>query len=186
MAKVRSGRLARTYGQALFFACTADQFDVVSGELADFCALLKGAPDVAEALTSAVITSEKKAELAFEIGKKLGLSQPITNLLRLMGERGRFNLIDQILAAFNGAVREFRRVLAVEVVVARTMADEEKSSIRERLQLAVHPSLAVDFRVDPRVVGGIVVRSGDRVFDASIRTRLRRLEASFVSPISHT
>lgn len=185
MAKVRSGRLARTYGQALFLACSEDQFDVVAGELQSFCGLLAAARDVSEALTSPIVSSEKKEELTRAIAERLALSGPVTNLLRLVAERGRFGLLELITAAFNHAVREYRRVLAVEVSVARAMSEDEERSIRDQLQRAVHPSLAIDFQVDPTVVGGIVVRSGDKVFDASIRTRLRRLEAALVSPIPH-
>lgn len=181
MTNIGSGRLARTYGQALFLACAEEQFDGVSGELQQFCRLLIAAPNVAEALNSPIIPSEQKSHLISAIAERVNLSQAVTNLLRLVAERGRFAIIHQISDAFGAAVREFRQILALEVTVARAVSEDEQAQIRERLQLIVHPAVSVAFRVAPDVVGGLVVRSGDKVFDASVRTRLRRLGRSLVS-----
>lgn len=183
MPRVSPGRLARTYGQALFSACKPEDFDSVSSQLAKISRFFDDSPELFEALIAKTISSEQKRILVDVLGPRWGLSIEVGNLLRLLAEAGRFSLIGGIIRSFEDAVREYRHILSIEVIVARSLTDDEERLLRERLRAVVHSSIAITVRVDEEIIGGLLLRSGDSVFDSSLRTRLRRLEESLAAPV---
>ena len=182
MARVSPGRLARTYGQALFSACKHEQFDSISAQLKELQQMFRDSSQISEALKARTVSSDQKRAFVDEMAHRLGLVQEVVNLLRLLAEGGRFSLFDQIITCFEDAVREFRHILSIEVIVARTLSQDEERLLGDRLRAVVNPALAIKIRVDQDILGGILIRSGDAVFDSSLKTRLRRLEDSLSAP----
>lgn len=183
MARGAEGRLARAYGHALFLACDAVQLDLVSGQLDDMGRLFRDNPDVQEALVSRTVTPEQKMLLTRALSERLGLAESVTNTLLILAERGRFAIFEQLVTVFNHSVREFRKLLSVDVAVVGPLSHEEQNELVEGLRKAVNASLTVSISVDPTILGGLVLRAGDKVFDASMKTRLRRMEASLVASV---
>jgi F-type H+-transporting ATPase subunit delta len=181
MARGTEGRLARAYGQALFLACDPVQLDLVAAQLDDVGRLFRENPDLQEALISRTVTPEQKMILMRALSDRLGWAQSVTNILLILAERGRFVIFEQLVGAFNQSVREFRNLLSVNVAVARQLSHQEENDLVERLRRSVNASLSVSISVEPNILGGLVLRTGDKVFDASMRTRLRRMEASLVA-----
>lgn len=99
----------------------------------------------------------------------------VLNLLRILTVRHRTHLVPGILAEFERLVREERGVLEAWVTVARPLSDEEQTEITQRLSDATGKQVEIQSRVDPAIIGGLVVRVGDRLIDASISGRLQRL-----------
>jgi F-type H+-transporting ATPase subunit delta len=182
MARVSPGRLAGTYGQALFAACIVEQFDSISAQLKELQRMFRESSQISEALKSRTVSSDQKREFVEEMANRLGLGQEVMNFLRLLAEGGRFALFDQMIISFEDAVREFRHILSVEVIVARSLSKEEERLLEDRLRSVVNPALAITIRVDQDILGGLLIRSGDSVFDSSLKTRLRRLEDSLAAP----
>ena len=105
-----------------------------------------------------------------------GSLQPhVLNLLRELVSRQRFHLVPQILGEFARLEREARGVRDAHVTVARDVTDDERHAISRELSSRVGGQVEVHLNVDPSLLGGIVVRVGDQVYDASVSTRLQRL-----------
>jgi F-type H+-transporting ATPase subunit delta len=122
-------------------------------------------------------------EPTIERSKKLGAietvlanAQPgVLNLLRLLVLRERVALLPQIRDEFVRLDRETRGVVEAEVTVAREYDQSEREDIRQGLAAATGKQVELRFSVDPRILGGIVVRIGDRLIDGSVSGRLQRL-----------
>jgi F-type H+-transporting ATPase subunit delta len=99
----------------------------------------------------------------------------IANLLRMLAERERLHLLPAILAEFQSLDREARGVLEAQVTVARPFDLGEQEEIKRRLSAATGKTVEIHLAVDPAILGGIVVRIGDRLIDASVSGRLSRL-----------
>lgn len=104
-----------------------------------------------------------------------GLSEQVLNLLRVLTSKQRMQLLPAIAAEFEHLVREARGVLEAEVTVARVVTESEQQDILHRLRSLTGKDVQIHVAVDPSILGGVVVRIGDQVIDASISGRLERL-----------
>ena len=132
-------------------------------------------------MLSPVIPSNKKVEIITLINDKLSFFEPVFNLLKMLGERSRFNILDLIINEFNHSVMEFRNLLSLEVEIARSISHDEQLKIVDTLKKSVHSSITAKFVVNPKLIGGLVIRSGDKVFDASVSNRLDNMTHAMVS-----
>lgn len=99
----------------------------------------------------------------------------VLNLLQLLTIRDRVALLPQVRAEFVRLDREARGVVEAEVTVAREYDSGERGEIQQRLAAATGKQVELRLRVEPRILGGIVVRIGDRLIDGSVSGRLQRL-----------
>jgi F-type H+-transporting ATPase subunit delta len=97
------------------------------------------------------------------------------NLLRILALKHRMQLLPSIAAEFEHRVRESRGVLEATVTVARPLTADEQEQIRLRLRSLTGNEVEMQTTIDPNVLGGVVVRIGDQVIDASVAGRLERL-----------
>jgi F-type H+-transporting ATPase subunit delta len=99
------------------------------------------------------------------------------NLVLLMVRRGRPGAIDRMVARFAELVRRHRGVSLAEVRTAMPLEDVQRSAVVERLHELTGDEIEINEVVDEGLIGGITVRIGDRLYDASVRNRLERLRA---------
>jgi F-type H+-transporting ATPase subunit delta len=104
-----------------------------------------------------------------------GLSEQVLNLLRVLASKQRMQLLPSIVSEFEHLVREARGVLEAEVTVARPVTDIDQQGILQRLRGLTGKDVQIHVSVDPAILGGVVVRIGDQVIDASVSGRLDRL-----------
>jgi F-type H+-transporting ATPase subunit delta len=130
-------------------------------------------PETIRVFREPQIERSKKLEILQQL---LPSVQPsVLNLLKLLTLRDRVALLPQVGAEFVRLDREARDVVEAEVTVAREYDETERSEIRLRLAAATGGQVELQFHVDPRILGGIVVRIGDRLIDGSVSGRLQRL-----------
>ncbi len=103
------------------------------------------------------------------------VSTQVANLLRMLALRERLHLLPAIHEEFESLDREARGVVEAEATVARTFEDSEREQIARQLSNATGKTVEVQMKVDPAILGGIIVRIGDRLIDASVSGRLERL-----------
>jgi F-type H+-transporting ATPase subunit delta len=99
------------------------------------------------------------------------------NLVLLMVRRGRPGAIDRMVDHFADLVRRHRGVTLAEVRTALPLEDVQRSAVVERLHELTGDEIEINEVVDEALIGGITVRIGDRLYDASVRNRLERLRA---------
>jgi len=106
-----------------------------------------------------------------------GLSAGPMNLALLMVRRGRPRAIDAMVDRFAELLRRDRGVVLAEVRTALALDDEQRNEIAERMRALTGGRVEINEVVDESLIGGIAVRIGDQLFDASVRSRLERLRA---------
>ena len=106
-----------------------------------------------------------------------GVANEPLALALLMVRRGRPGAIDAMVERFGELVRRERGISLAEVCTALPLDDEQRAAIAERLRVLTGDRVETNEKVDETLIGGISVRIGDRLYDASVRSRLERLRA---------
>ncbi len=167
---------ARRYADAAFEIGRADgSLDKWAADLGLFSELLDVRQLSALLEHPAVTYSEKERILRRIAGD--GVSSEAVNLILLMVRRGRPRSVARMVEHFNERLRRERGIQRAEIRAALPLADEERSSVAERLHELTHAEIEISEQVDASLIGGIAVRIGDQLYDASVRSRLERLRA---------
>jgi F-type H+-transporting ATPase subunit delta len=168
--------LARRYAEAYFdLARDAGRIDVYADDLARATETLSNA-DVLDALTNPRLDVADRVRLALELID--GVGDHARNLVRLLVERNRVSALPSVLEQYRVmADREsgtVRAVVTSAVPLSAALRKQVGATLRERIGSDVE----VTVREDPSILGGLVIRVGDRVIDNSLRTHLQQLQAS--------
>lgn len=161
------------YADALVSAALAEgELDRLEGPLFGFAKSLDGAPKVREALADPALPSEKKRRLVQDL---LGQKVPprVVSMIGFIVDQGRGRELGAILEAFAAAAAEERSEVLAEVRSAVPLDKRQRERVAEALGRSTGRTVDVQVVVDPDLIGGIVAKVGDEVFDSSIRGRLR-------------
>jgi len=121
----------------------------------------------------AVAFGDKERVLRRVVGE--GVGAQALNLVLLMIRRGRPNAIDRMIAHFAELLRRERGIVLAEVRSALPLEEEQRSAVAERLAQLTGQQVQMNEMIDKSLIGGIAVRIGDTLYDASVRNRLERL-----------
>jgi F-type H+-transporting ATPase subunit delta len=171
--------IAQVYARSLFeVAREQGTLDEVRDQLVQFAEALDGSRDFQVFLFSPYFsTAEKKQGL----GRAVTEAEPIfSNFLEVLVERHRMPAIFRIRARFEELWEEENKLLPVQVTSAIALDDRIVASIGERIGEQTGRKVELSSTVDPDILGGIVLRVGNSVLDASIRNRLNQLRKSVV------
>jgi F-type H+-transporting ATPase subunit delta len=166
--------IAQVYARALFeVASEQDTLDRVHDELGAFADAVSESRDLMQFFFSPYFSViEKKEGLERAV---TGASPALTNFLQALIERHRMPAIFRIRTEYNALWDEARKLLPVQITSAIALGDDEVKSLGERIGKSVDRTVQVSAEVDPDIIGGVVLRVGNVVLDASIRNRLEQL-----------
>jgi F-type H+-transporting ATPase subunit delta len=166
--------VARVYAEALFAAAAeADRVAAVQADLGAFDDALQASPQLRAALIDPRIDRAGKARVL--AGLTAGGDQLVVNALRLMLEKGRIALTAEVRREFERLAADAARVIDAEVVSAVPLGERAERELVQRVRQATGRQVRLVKRVDPAVLGGLVMRIGDVVLDASLRARVAQL-----------
>jgi F-type H+-transporting ATPase subunit delta len=163
--------LIRGYAQALFAVAEAEgELEQVEDELYRFGQAVEKQPKLREALTDPALPGErKKAVIEDLLGARS--SPHTTGLLAFLVEQGRAKDLPRILQAMAELAAERRRKAVAEVRTAVPLDAKRRDLLVKALSKATGKDIELKVLVDPSVIGGVVARVGDQVFDGSIRRK---------------
>jgi F-type H+-transporting ATPase subunit delta len=164
--------LVHRYAEAMFAVAEAEgELEAVEDQLYAFAKLAESDPRVREALRDPALPPENKRGLiADALGER---ANPIAvNLLGLLVELGRSRELESIVQALAQVAAERRAHALAEVRSAVSLGAEQRRRLAEALSAATGREVEVKVVVDPSVIGGVVARVGDWIFDGSVRSRL--------------
>jgi F-type H+-transporting ATPase subunit delta len=167
---------ARRYADAAFEIGRADgTLDRWAQDLARFAELF-ALPDLRALLEHPAIPFVQKERILRRVSGD-GVAREAMNLILLMVRRGLPRSVPRMVEHFNELLRRQRGIERAEIRSALPLDDEERSAIADRLRQLTHNEIEISEQVDPLLIGGIAVRIGDQLYDASVRSRLERLRA---------
>jgi F-type H+-transporting ATPase subunit delta len=151
----------------------------VREELADFVQTVDEVPELNALLRNPQLDPGRKTAI---LGELLGDSDELVrNFLRLLTEKGRIGEIDEIGREFERLCADEEGVLNVELTTAVELSDDDARAIIEQIESASGRTVDARRKVDPELVGGIVLEVGSMRLDASVRGRLERLRRELVT-----
>jgi F-type H+-transporting ATPase subunit delta len=170
---VASGSAARRYAQAVFdLAQEQNRFDEWYDELSRIAEVV-AQPEMKRFLLNARISRSEKRKVANDT--ILGLSPQAQNLIGLLIQRDRLIDAPRIFAAYEELLFEHKGIARARVTTAVPLDPSEERVVSEQLQRLTGKDIRLTTDVDPSIIGGVVVRVGDRLLDGSTRTLLSEL-----------
>jgi F-type H+-transporting ATPase subunit delta len=168
------------YAEALFSAAKdAGRLQEVAEELRDFVAAFDEVPELRLALRNPQLDPAAKVRVLEDVLG--GADDLLRNFLRITAQKGRIGQIDQIGLEFERLLAREERRLDVELTTAFELSDAEARSIVGQIEEASGRTVEATRKVDPKLIGGIVLQAGSLRVDASVRGRLERLRHELVS-----
>ena len=167
---------ARRYARALLdVAVQKGSAEPLRDELVAMVALIAAHPDLGSLLAHPAVSAEKKRKVIGAVAQSAKASDLMTRLLTIMGERDRLSLLPMVSAAYGKLWNAHRGVVAAEAVSAVPLDETQMREIREALASASGRKVDLTARVDPRLLGGMLVNMEGRTYDGSVRARLLAL-----------
>ncbi|MFN6955931.1 MAG: ATP synthase F1 subunit delta [Acetobacteraceae bacterium] len=120
--------------------------------------------------------ARQQRAVAFEILGRMGTGPEVRNLVGVLIMNRRLAILPAVCAAFGARLAARRGVETAHVVSAIPLTDTQRAALVARLTEAGFSNLRLSERVDPSILGGLIVRIGSRLYDSSIKSKLQRLQ----------
>jgi F-type H+-transporting ATPase subunit delta len=169
--------MAGRYALALFeLARDRKAIDAVAADLNKFRGLIAESADLERLVKSPVFTAEEQTRALSAVLAGAGLGGVAANFLKLVATKRRLFAIGEMIDGFGKLVDREKGVTRAEVTVAEPLNDAHTQAIKAALaEVSGGKSVEVDVKVDPAIIGGLVVKLGSRMVDSSLRTKLNSI-----------
>ena len=155
----------------------------VETELAKFSAILDANPDLQRLVRSPVFTSDEQTKAISAVLAKAGIGGVAANFLKLLAKNRRLFAVADMIKAFRAIAAKERGEVVAEVASANPLTDAQTADLKSTLQgfvtkQALGRDIDIHSKVDPSLLGGIVVKVGSRMIDSSLKTKLSTLKVA--------
>ena len=177
--KAQETGLAGRYATAMFEL--ADDGKALDAVAADFAALrtaIHASPDLARLVRSPAFSREDQTRALTALLTKMGVSPLTLKFISLLAAKRRLFALEGIIASFNRQLARQRGEVEAEVTSARALSGSEAEELKRVLKAQLGREPRLQTRVDPALLGGLVVKLGSRMIDSSIRTKLNGMRAA--------
>lgn len=173
----RTTEVGERYAQALFdLADETKALDAVRADLRSLRAAWGESADLRRLATSPVIAAEDQGKGLTAIADKAKFNATTKKFLGLLAANGRARDLTAVIAAFEALYAKKTGVVAAEVVSAQALSAAQLKSIQSALRTALGKDPETTVRVDPSILGGLKVKVGSKLFDASLKTKLDQMK----------
>jgi F-type H+-transporting ATPase subunit delta len=171
--------MAGRYAAALFdLAKDERQLLRVEADLAAFQAMLDESADLRRLVRSPVISAEDQAKALDAILARAGLSALTTNFFKVIARNRRLFAVADMVREFRGLLARERGEVSADVASAHALTPDQLTALKDALRVQIGKDVQVNTRVDPALLGGLVVKVGSRMIDSSLRTKLNNLKVA--------
>ena len=173
--------VSKTYGDALFeLAVEENRIDSLTEEIEAVKAILDENKDFEKIMIHPEIPQEQKLSVIEEVFKGR-VSDALTGFLRIVVTKGRYKNLPDIFAYFIARVKEYKKIGVAEVISAIPLSGDQKEKIEKKLLDTTHyETMEIEYKVDEKKIGGLMIRIGDRVVDSTIQSKLNLLTGSLL------
>jgi F-type H+-transporting ATPase subunit delta len=168
--------LAGRYASALFdLARDQRQIESVGNSLDALGQALLDSKEFSDLVGSPLVSRDEAGKAFGALAPQIGLDPITTNFLGVLARNGRKRELRSVIRAFRRLSADHRGETTAEVTTARPLSDDQLSALRQQLRTRAGRDVNIEATVDQNILGGIVVKLGSQMIDASIRTKLNRL-----------
>lgn len=175
------GVVAKRYATALFQIGTeTSSLEALVDELARLAATYEGSKELRDAIDNPLVPREAKQAVVKDVAQALGLGQTATSTALMLTDRRRLPALAGIVQRLREMTDARLGVVRADVVSARPLDGAHQERLKGELERITGRRVVLDTRVDATLLAGVVARVGDRVFDGSLVTRLRRMRETLL------
>jgi F-type H+-transporting ATPase subunit delta len=174
--------LAERYAAALFdLADERRILDEVATNLRELRAMLQASGDFLRLIRSPVLSREQQAKAVGLVAERAGLSPLVRDFLAVVARNRRLFAVPAMIEAFLAKLAARRGEVTAEVLAAQPLSEPQLAALNEQLRRSIGSRVSVDVRVDPGLIGGLIIKIGSRMVDGSIKSKLQRLQLAMKS-----
>lgn len=168
--------LAGRYASALFdLARDEKQIDAVSRSLDSLNQALADSRELHQLVASPLVDRKDAAKAFAAISGELKLDPITSNFLAVLATNGRKAQLQPVIRTFRRLAANHRGEVTADVISAHPLRDDQVAKLKAQLKSRVGSDVAIDARTDPQILGGLIVKVGSQMIDASLKTKLNRL-----------
>ncbi|MEW6641399.1 MAG: F0F1 ATP synthase subunit delta [Pseudomonadota bacterium] len=165
------------YATALFdLARDEKSVDAIKADLDKFNALITESADLARLIRSPVFTADEQAKALSAVLAKAGIGGLSAKFLGVLTANRRLFAVGDVIRAFNKLVARYKGEVSADVTVAEPLSDKNLDALKTALNSVTGKDVALNVKVDPSIIGGLVVKLGSRMVDSSLRTKLNSIK----------
>jgi F-type H+-transporting ATPase subunit delta len=171
------GGLATRYAAALFeLADSKKALDAVAADLTQLQRMIAESADLRSMMNSPLLDRAEQTKGMVAVVKAAGFNDLTQKFAGLIAQNRRLFVLPAIIRAFLKLLADRRGEMTAEVTAARPLTSDQQAAVAEAIRKAVGSKVSIDLKVDPELLGGLVVRVGSRMIDSSLKTKLRKLQ----------
>jgi F-type H+-transporting ATPase subunit delta len=167
------------YASALFdLAKDQKQVPLVEADLTRFAALLDGSADLQRMVRSPVFSADEQSRALSAVLAKAGIGGTAGNFLKLLAKNRRLFAVGDMIKTFRAIAAKDRGEVTAYVTSAQGLSTEQMNTLRDTLKATVGKDVTIAAKVDPNLLGGLIVKVGSRMIDSSLKTKLSMLKVA--------
>ena len=165
------------YATALFeLARDEKSIDAVKADLDKFDAMLSESADLKRLVRSPVFAADAQSKALSAVLDQAGITGTSANFLKVLTANRRLFAVSDVIRAFRALVARFKGEASAEVTVAEPLSDKNLDALKAALKSVSGKDVTLNVKVDPSIIGGLVVKLGSRMVDSSLRTKLNSIK----------
>jgi len=170
--------MAGRYANALFeLALDNKAVDAVKKDLDQFEALIAGSPDLQRLVRSPAFDADDQLKALSAILSKAGITGLAANFLRVITTNRRLFAVRDMIRAYRALVARHKGEVTAQVTVAEQLSDKSLDALKSALKSVTGgKDIDLDVKIDPAIIGGLIVKVGSRMVDSSLRTKLNSIK----------
>lgn len=169
--------VAGRYAAALFeLAVESKSHDAVGDDLSAIGTMIDDSDDLRRMVRSPVFSADKQGAAFAKILDKAGIGGLTANFVGLVARNRRLFALRDMIRAYGALLARHRGEVSADVVSAHTLNDAQTTALKDAIKSALGKDVQVSTRVDPALLGGLVVKVGSRMIDTSLRTKLNSMK----------
>ena len=173
-------KVSKRYAKALFsLGQEDDRLEQYGNDLIEFTDFCKRNEEFWKVIANPIFAPASRKNILAYVLERSPFSEVVKNFLKLLLDKDRIGDIQAIASHYARLQDDVSAVARAEIVTARPLKDEARKRIEKTLERLISKDIRSEVREDPSLIGGILVKIGDMVFDGSVRAQLEGLKQSF-------
>jgi len=182
--KHEDGTLEGRYATALFMA-SGSKLDKVYQDMVGLRTMMEESKDFKLLIVTPGVDPETKVKTLEAVCVKSGADGSVVNFLKVLVENKRVNMLARVVDLFEVFYRAEKGLVLCKVTSASPLSDSQKAQVKKAMEARAEKGsqMIMEYNTNASIMGGLVVKMGDAVFDNSVATRLERIQAQLLQPV---
>jgi F-type H+-transporting ATPase subunit delta len=169
--------MAGRYATALFELARDERvIDAVKADLERFEGLLSESPDLTRLVRSPVFSADQQGKALTAVLARAGIAGLTAKFLQVVAQNRRLFAVRGVIKDFRALVAQHKGEVTADVTLAEKPDERQLAAIKDALRAVTGKDVQVDVKVDPAIIGGLIVKVGSRMIDSSLRTKLKSIK----------